>query len=100
MPEAAEARSVDARDGDLRRFEPRGADVRSFEVRHDEPRPYEGRDAEVRAFEPRRSDTRTFATRPFEESFDDRVADANVVSRYPVDVVAPSEESFFDQDLS
>lgn len=76
------------------------AEVRRFEPRHDDVRPFEGRDAEVRRLEPRRSERPE--PRSYSESFDQSrdVGETNVVSRYPESVVAPAEESFFDQDLS
>ncbi len=80
---------------------PEMAEVRRFEPRHEEVRPFEGRQAEVRRFEPRRGEARATETRSYDESaFEDRDVAENVVSRYPETVVAPAEESFFDQDLS
>jgi cell division septum initiation protein DivIVA len=88
---------------EVRAFEPRGTES-AYEARSASVRPFEGRDAEVRAFEPRRaearSEPRAYDERSFDARVDTRAGEPNVVSRYPESVVAPSEESFFDQDLS
>jgi hypothetical protein len=81
---------------------PQRAEPRRFDGRPSDVQPYEGRQAEVHRFEPRRAEPRAFESRSYHETDDESrdVGETNVVSRYPESVVAPAEESFFDQDLS